>query len=233
MMIIEEKYKIENTNNQEEDKKDGEGEWEEVKKGGKRMKQVNTISNFKTSVLGTVFEGIIKQDIQEKGNSLSKCQIEPFFVLSLNLDGSSVDGVFQEYFSKKKIEGSSNNGSNDKYIQSFFEKLPKILVVHIKGFYYDKKTFNIVKINKPIIFKQELLIKKEFFSPSLQLENYNYELIGFIVHKGSKATEGHYICYCKDIKTNTWYYLDDKKVIQIGANYLTNIRPYVLFYKKK
>ena len=106
--------KIENTNNQEEDKKDGEGEWEEVKKGGKRMKQVNTISNFKTSVLGTVFEGIIKQDIQEKGNSLSKCQIEPFFVLSLNLDGSSVDGVFQEYFSKKKIEGSSNNGSNDK-----------------------------------------------------------------------------------------------------------------------
>ena len=91
-MIIEEKYKIENTNNQEEDKKDGEGEWEEVKKGGKRMKQVNTISNFKTSVLGTVFEGIIKQDIQEKGNSLSKCQIEPFFVLSLNLDGSSVDG---------------------------------------------------------------------------------------------------------------------------------------------
>ena len=28
-------------------------------------------------------------------------------------------------------------------------------------------------------------------------------------------------------------YLDDKKVIQIGANYLTNMRPYVLFYKKK
>ena len=69
-MIIEEKYKIENTNNQEEDKKDGEGEWEEVKKGGKRMKQINTISNFKTSMLGTVFEGIIKQDRQEKGNSL-------------------------------------------------------------------------------------------------------------------------------------------------------------------
>ena len=87
MMDIESKYNVEEEKKKK--KKEEEGEWEEVKKGGKRMKQVNDISNFKTSMLGSVFEGIIKVDVLEKGNSLSKCQIEPFFVLSLNVDGNT------------------------------------------------------------------------------------------------------------------------------------------------
>ena len=77
LLNIENKYKIINNSNemnnnlntekeeQKEEPQDDEeeDEWEEVKKGGKTMKQTNSIKNFKTSILGEVFQGILKQDI--------------------------------------------------------------------------------------------------------------------------------------------------------------------------
>lgn len=238
LIKIEEKYKI--TNNKTEkntinDKNqnqniindDDEGEWEEVKKDGKTMKQTNSLSNFHTSILGEVFQGIIKQDIIQKGKSSSNCQIEPFFTLNLDNEEASIEEMFQTFFKKKFIEGSG-----DKYIQSFMEKCPDIFIVNAKGFYYDKKKGIIVKIKKELIFKEKLILKKEYVSPHLRNKNIEYELIGIVVHKGNLATEGHYICYCKDNKDKTWFYLDDNKVIKVSEDVIHNLRPYIIFYKK-
>ena len=81
LIKIEEKYKItNNTNNNGKNSNNDinnndEGEWEEVKKDGKTMKQTNSLSSFHTSILGEVFQGILKQDITQKGKSSSNCQI--------------------------------------------------------------------------------------------------------------------------------------------------------------
>ena len=206
---------------------DKEDEWEEVKKGGKTMKQTNSIKNFKTSILGEVFQGIIKQDIIQKGSSQSNCQIEPFFTLHLDNDEPSIENMFEKFFKKKQIEDSG-----DKYIQSFLEKCPNIFIVNAKGFFYDKKNKTIVKIKKELIFGEKLILKKEYVSPYLRNKNIEYELIGIVVHKGNLATEGHYICYCKDNKDKKWFYLDDNKVIKVSEDLLHKIRPYILFYKK-
>ena len=206
---------------------DKEDEWEEVKKGGKTMKQTNSIKNFKTSILGEVFQGIIKQDIIQKGSSQSNCQIEPFFTLHLDNDEPSIENMFEKFFKKKQIEDSG-----DKYIQSFLEKCPNIFIVNAKGFFYDKKNKMIVKIKKELIFGEKLILKKEYVSPYLRNKNIEYELIGIVVHKGNLATEGHYICYCKDNKDKKWFYLDDNKVIKVSEDLLHKIRPYILFYKK-
>ena len=206
---------------------DEEDEWEEVKKGGKTMKQTNSIKNFKTSILGEVFQGIIKQDIIQKGSSQSNCQIEPFFTLHLDNDEPSIENMFEKFFKKKQIEDSG-----DKYIQSFLEKCPNIFIVNAKGFFYDKKNKMIVKIKKELIFGEKLILKKEYVSPYLRNKNIEYELIGIVVHKGYLATEGHYICYCKDNKDKKWFYLDDNKVIKVSEDLLHKIRPYILFYKK-
>ena len=206
---------------------DEEDEWEEVKKGGKTMKQTNSIKNFKTSILGEVFQGIIKQDIIQKGSSQSNCQIEPFFTLHLDNDEPSIENMFEKFFKKKQIEDSG-----DKYIQSFLEKCPNIFIVNAKGFFYDKKNKMIIKIKKELIFGEKLILKKEYVSPYLRNKNIEYELIGIVVHKGNLATEGHYICYCKDNKDKKWFYLDDNKVIKVSEDLLHKIRPYILFYKK-
>lgn len=243
LLNIEDKYKIiNNTNdinnvannnkdNLKEDQKvsqnEEEGEWEEVKKGGKTMKQTNSIKNFKTSILGEVFQGIIKQDIIQKGNSQSNCQIEPFFTLHLDNEENSIENMFDKFFQKKFIVDSG-----DKYMQSFLEKCPNIFIVNAKGFYYDKKNQMIVKIKKELIFGEKLILKKEYVSPYLRNKNIEYELIGIVVHKGSLATEGHYICYCKNNKDKSWFYLDDNKVIKVSGELLHKLRPYILFYKK-
>jgi len=241
LLNIENKFQINNNTSdtnehninieKEEPKKnkieDEEDEWEEVKKGGKTMKQTNSIKNFKTSILGEVFQGIIKQDIIQKGSSQSNCQIEPFFTLHLDNDEPSIENMFEKFFKKKQIEDSG-----DKYIQSFLEKCPNIFIVNAKGFFYDKKNKMIVKIKKELIFGEKLILKKEYVSPYLRNKNIEYELIGIVVHKGNLATEGHYICYCKDNKDKKWFYLDDNKVIKVSEDLLHKIRPYILFYKK-
>ena len=232
MLKIESKYKElfkknNINNNNDNSNNNDDGEWEEIKKGGKRMKQVNSILNFETSELGTVFQGIIKQDISEKGKSLSNCQIEPFFILGLNVESKTLDGMFDEFFSRKRIENT------EKYNQSFIEKIPNILIIRIKGFYYDKKLLKIIKIREPLIFNEILEVKKNYFSPYLQNGNVKYELIGLIVHKGNNAYEGHYICYCKKKKkNNNWYYIDDIKVISVSNETIHNLRPYVMFFRQ-
>ena len=240
LLNIENKYKIINDTNdlnniskdniKVDEKKisnDDEGEWEEVKKGGKTMKQTNSIKNFKTSILGEVFQGILKQDIIQKGNSTSNCQIEPFFSLHLDNEEPTIEKMFEKFFKKKTIEDSG-----DKYIQSFLEKCPNIFIVNAKGFFYDKKNQTVIKIKKELIFGEKLIINKDYVSPYLRNKNIEYELIGIVVHKGNLATEGHYICYCKDNKDKTWFYLDDNKVIKVSEDLLHKLRPYILFYKK-
>ena len=232
LINIENKYKINNNlndNNLKEDVKKSEDdeEWEEVKKGGKTMKQINSIKNFKTSILGEVFQGILKQDIIQKGSSVSNCQIEPFFTLHLDNEEHNIEDMFLKFFQKKLIVDSG-----DKYIQSFLEKCPNIFIINAKGFYYDKKNKMIVKIKKELIFGEKLILKKDFVSPYLRNKNIEYELIGIVVHKGNLATEGHYICYCKDNKDKSWFYLDDSKVIKVGEDLLHKLRPYILFYRK-
>ncbi len=215
------------TNHKEcENEDENEGEWEEVKKGGKTMRQVNSIKNFKTSILGKIFQGIIKQDVIQKGKSSSNCQIEPFFTLHLDNNAPSIDLMFQKFFQKRNIENT------EKSTQSFIEKLPEIFIVNPKGFFYDKKNFKIVKIKENLIFEEKLTLSKNYFSPHLRNKDFTYELTGIIVHKGNLATEGHYICYCKDQKDKKWFYLDDNKVIHVGDDTIHNLRPYVLFYRK-
>ena len=234
LIKIEEKYKItNNTNNNGKNSNNDinnndEGEWEEVKKDGKTMKQTNSLSSFHTSILGEVFQGILKQDITQKGKSSSNCQIEPFFTLHLDNEEPSIEAMFEKFFRRKMIEDSG-----DKYIQSFMEKCPDIFIVNAKGFYYDKKNQKIVKIKKELIFGEKLILKKEYVSPHLRNKNIEYDLIGIVVHKGNLATEGHYICYCKDNKDNSWFYLDDNKVIKVSEDIIHNLRPYIIFYKKK
>jgi ubiquitin C-terminal hydrolase len=155
--------------------KNDETEWEEVKKGGKRMKQVNTEESFQTSIIGNIFQGILKHELGSKGNSLSKSIIEPFFVISLDFGENSIESCFEKYFSKRKIE----HDINPIFQKSYIDKLPNVLIVHLKAFYYDKIAQKIVKINKEIKYDTELKIDKNYISPGMQnyYKNVEYELI--------------------------------------------------------
>lgn len=168
-----------NIDNIKDDKemKDNDG-WEEVKKGGNRMKMENNIKSFDISIIGNIFQGILKHDLETKGLSTSKCLIEPFFVLSLDLADHSLNNCFEKFFSRKKVENISNPSASF-YQRAYIEKLPKILIIHVKGFYYDKVAHKIIKITKELDYPFELNLKKDYFSPSVynQCKDHKYELI--------------------------------------------------------
>jgi ubiquitin carboxyl-terminal hydrolase 36/42 len=213
-----------------EDKGKDETEWEEVKKGGKRMKQTNTEESFMISVIGNIFQGILKHEIESKGKSLSKCSIEPFFVLSLDFGENSIESCFKKFFEKRKVESSDFSDISQK---TYVDKLSKVLIVHLKAFYYDRELKKIIKINKQIDYGTTLWLSEDYLSPSKK--NYyslEYELVSVIIHKGSKASEGHYICFCKDDK-GQWWSLDDQKILKIDESVFKNCRPYILFYRNK
>ena len=225
--ILTIKITNDNNNNNNDNNNNNENEWLEVKKNNKTMKQTNSISNFTTTILSDVFQGILKHDISSKGHSISNAQIEPFFTLNLDNNEKNLNKMLENFFSKKHIENS------DKNTQTFLEKIPNILIIKIKGFYYDKKLLMPIKIKEPLIYNSYLKIDKKFFSPSLQKFDYEYELFSVIIHKGKLATEGHYICYCKDIKKNNWVYIDDNNVMNVNEENLYVFRPYILFFRKK
>ena len=52
--------------------------WRTKKKEIKQKNKTNSLKNFKASILGEVFQGTLKQDLIQKDNSTSNCQIEPF-----------------------------------------------------------------------------------------------------------------------------------------------------------
>ena len=64
---------------------------------------------------------------------------------------------------------------------------------------------------------------------------FNYELIGVITHLGESGMGGHFIAYCKNPISKTWYQYNDAQVNPVN-NYQKDIinyaMPYLLFYQK-
>ena len=63
----------------------------------------------------------------------------------------------------------------------------------------------------------------------------NYELIGVITHLGDSGMSGHFIAYCKNPISKSWYQYNDAKVNPVN-NFKKEVidfaMPYLLFYKK-
>ena len=91
---------------------------------------------------------------------------------------------------------------------------------------------NGIEFNVKINFEEDLDL-----SNFIEMKNtgFKYRLIGVITHIGESGMGGHFIAYCKDIFSNTWYKYNDAIVTEVN-NFQTEVinfaMPYLLFYKK-
>ena len=65
----------------------------------------------------------------------------------------------------------------------------------------------------------------------------NYQLIGVITHLGESGMGGHFIAYCKNPISNSWYQYNDSIVNEVNysnfkAEVIDYAMPYLLFYQK-
>jgi len=212
-----------------------DGEWEEVKKGGKRMKLVNNMNGFKLTPIGDIFRGTLKIETETKGNSVSKSQLEPFFVLSLDVPPGKVqydeiNNLLKNYFSRRQIDTDDINAK--LYQRLYIEKPPSILIIHLKTFYFDPNFQTINKVMRSLVYEESITLAKDYISPGNKSKygDVKYELFSIIIHKGKKASEGHYTCYCKDDKA-AWWSIDDSSIYKCDKNDIFKVRPYLLFYR--
>ena len=66
----------------------------------------------------------------------------------------------------------------------------------------------------------------------MQLEQITtYDLVAVICHHGTPAS-GHYIAYCLNSTSDTWYEFDDQYVTAVDPHQVASCEAYVLFYRK-
>ncbi|XP_078270332.1 ubiquitin carboxyl-terminal hydrolase 4 isoform X1 [Rhinoraja longicauda] len=107
--------------------------------------------------------------------------------------------------------------------------LPKILVVHLKRFSYNRYWRD--KLDTLVEFPTRDLNMSEFvYNPKAGL--YIYDLVAVSNHYGGMGG-GHYTAYAKNKIDGQWYYFDDSSVSGASEDQIVTKAAYVLFYQRR
>ncbi|KAM4821301.1 ubiquitin carboxyl-terminal hydrolase 4 isoform 2-T2 [Thomomys bottae] len=107
--------------------------------------------------------------------------------------------------------------------------LPKILVVHLKRFSYNRYWRD--KLDTIVEFPVRGLNMSEFVC-DLSARPYVYDLIAVSNHYGAMGV-GHYTAYAKNKLNGKWYYFDDSNVSLASEDQIVTKAAYVLFYQRR
>ena len=165
------------------------------------------------------------------------------------------------YFSYQKFEFisfSTYNYKNQNFdIMNGFKSIESIVQLIGNNQYYCNKCNKLVDahaINKIFETPYKLIlnidygknkvnnIKELIFEHEIDIKNYlslyigqktKYKLCAVCTHIGSSGQSGHYIAYCLEKKSNTWYKFNDSSCKKINDIYeLQNNSPYLLIYEQ-
>ena len=201
---------------------------------------------------GTTIQQIICTNTDCRNISERK---ESIIYLSLDIKGNkTLDDCLEKFIREEKIEDFHCEKCDKKIThikKVLIDKLPNILILYLQRIAFNYETFLMEKINDEIAFEKELNIKKYTFeknNKNINKENYDYELIGVIIHSGT-AQYGHYysVIFSQDKKNdNKWYKFNDTSVTETtyeqmkkdvennnNQNREYNPSPYLLLYQKK
>nr|XP_032810117.1 ubiquitin carboxyl-terminal hydrolase 15-like isoform X1 [Petromyzon marinus] len=107
--------------------------------------------------------------------------------------------------------------------------LPKVLVVHLKRFSYNKYWRD--KLDTLVDFPIRDLDMSEFVIGTQDVPC-TYDLIAVSNHYGGMGG-GHYTAYAKNKGENSWYYFDDSSVSSSAEDQIVSKAAYVLFYQRR
>jgi len=232
----------------------GEGEWNEVGANNKKT-SINKPVEFEPTPINQIFGGQFKSvlTIPRSSNSSSfqkSITFDPF--QNVQLDISEVESIEQAFINLNQLEKISYKSNNNQEVQikkqTFIDKLPEILIIHLKRFSFLKeKEVGIEKLRKKIEYSHELNIPGNLIS-NKSIHNSCYRLTGVVYHHGVSATGGHYTCdvlqNVASIKENTkqqedWIRIDDTLLKPITEHEVLNggseeniKNAYLLFYER-
>ncbi|CCH59036.1 hypothetical protein TBLA_0B01930 [Henningerozyma blattae CBS 6284] len=243
---------------------DGSNGWHEVssssKKGKKTRSAAKRTFEIESSPISCLFGGQFRSVLDVPSNKESQSiTLDPFQTIQLDISDPAVndlDSAFKKFSEFEFIPFKSSSGADvEAKKQTFIDKLPTVLLIHLKRFSFINNTdkdnsmanYNayhgrIEKIRKKISYNHELVIPAETITNGKQLapENRTYELTGVVYHHGLSSDGGHYTADIYHKEVDKWYRIDDVTVTELekddvlkgGENSTDSRTAYILMYQK-
>ncbi|XP_004377790.1 ubiquitin carboxyl-terminal hydrolase 10 isoform X1 [Trichechus manatus latirostris] len=230
--------------NEEEQEEQGEGsedEWEQV--GPRNKTSVTRQADFVQTPITGIFGGHIRSVVYQQ-SSKESATLQPFFTLQLDIQSDkirTVQDALESLVARESVQGYTTKTKQEVEISRrvTLEKLPPVLVLHLKRFVYEK-TGGCQKLIKNIEYPVDLEISKELLSPGVKNKNFKchrtYRLFAVVYHHGNSATGGHYTTDVFQIGLNGWLRIDDQTV-KVITQYQV-VKPtaertaYLLYYRR-
>ncbi|EGW30259.1 uncharacterized protein SPAPADRAFT_57083 [Spathaspora passalidarum NRRL Y-27907] len=223
--------------NDESEDDDDEGEWNEV--GPKKKIHVKRTVEVEPTPLNMIFGGQFKSvlTIPKSTNSFQKSiTFDPFQHVQLDIsEASTIEGALEHLNKVEAISYKSSNKEIQIKKQTFLDKLPPVLIIHLKRFSYSNQDVAIEKLKKKIDYNHDLIIPKDVLSTSAEIK---YRLTSVVYHHGSSADAGHYTTDVFKSDDSQWWRIDDANFKEISTDDVQNHggddikNAYILLYKK-
>lgn len=211
-----------------------EGKKEKEERKAARSWQLYLIKN--SSVIVDLFQGQLKSSVTCQTCGHVSTTFDTFMYLSLPLPKKDrpitlVDCLIE--FTKDEVlpdtlHCDSCNATTKVVKRMDIWKVPPLLIIHLKRFYYDKNGYG--KLTNRVDFPLSNLDITQYVSGP-QKEPPVYDLFAKIDHQGEMGA-GHYVAYAKNAKNGMWHYFDDEQVHQSAESEVAADMAYLLFYCK-
>jgi len=204
-------------------------------------------ATFAESIITDIFGGKLRTTVKKTNSSKPSVSIQPFYCLHLDIQNPQINDLEQAllaYGMPESVEGytDENNSTIAASQATTLEKLPKILILHLKRFAFtiesipassgsEKQPYHsgqIKKIHKFISFPKMLHLPKSLVAAN---QKTLYKLLSVICHHGKHVTNGHYTCDVRQ-STDQWIHYDDSEVHTIREEDVLKKTAYVLFYEQ-
>lgn len=210
---------------------DGPNGWLEV---GHKQKASTTQSTGSTtqSPITKIFGGMLRSEVRVPGLQPS-VTLESYSPLQLDIGAHDIHNItdaLKNLTKAETIQGNFNSprGATSATKQVYIDKLPPVLILHLKRFQYDN-TGGTQKIWKKIGYPLELQIPKEVFPPHRRTALTAgpqglpmYRLIAVVYHHGKNASGGHYTVDVRRQEGREWIRLDDTQVHRVRSEDVAN-----------
>ncbi|KAG8183097.1 hypothetical protein JTE90_019981 [Oedothorax gibbosus] len=220
---------------------DGEDEWQVI--GSKHKGMVTRkVAEHKTPI-SDLLGGQIKSFLTTSGSKTS-ASIQPFFTLQLDVQSENVTSVseaLKEMTNKEPIQGytcAKTKQEVEAFSHIALQKLPPILILHLKRFVYNKNG-GCKKVMKKTDYPIMLEISRDLFSPDVKKSQRlrQYKLFAVMYHDGEEAVKGHYISDVYNHGSQSWIRCDDRTITAVTEEQVLSYSPprvpYLLFYHQE
>lgn len=250
-----------NNNNNNSSSLTSDDGWHEVGNNKKKVSAKRTVE-VKPSPIRQLFGGQFRSvlDVPKQRESQS-ITLDPFQQVQLDISDDNIntlEDAFKHLSQVEELQYKSDDGSDViAKKQTFIDKLPEVLIVHLKRFSFVNKSSQnddlkngysnhlhsgrIEKIGKKIKYDHDFTIPTDCISSATRKfnPNLNYKLIGVVYHHGISSEGGHYTVDVLRKELGEWIRIDDTKITKLKAQEVlsgdndNNVKTaYILMYQK-